>query len=152
MPRHLLSARQVQTARRDLPDGDGLILRVKPNGASWTLRYTSPSGRRREFGLGRVVRDSLEAAGASLRRAQQRAEEARALLDSGLDPIGEKHAKRAKVREAETQRRADANRERTTLARVARVSRARRRAQAHADSRRQRQGSSTNSVCSANMD
>jgi len=34
MPRHLLSARQVQTARVDLPDGDGLILRVKPNGAS----------------------------------------------------------------------------------------------------------------------
>jgi hypothetical protein len=62
MPRHVLSARQVQTARRDLSDGGGLILRVKPNGASWTLRYTSPSGRRREFGLGRVVRDSLEAA------------------------------------------------------------------------------------------
>jgi Arm DNA-binding domain len=65
-------------------DGDGLILRVKPNGASWTLRYTSPSGRRREFGLGRVVRDSLEAAGASLKRARQRAEKARALLESGL--------------------------------------------------------------------
>jgi len=121
MPRHLLSARQVQTASADLPDGDGLILRVKPNGASWTLRYTSPSGRRREFGLGKVVRHSLEAAGASLTRARQCAEEARALLDSGIDPIGEKRAKREKIHQAEVQRRAEAKRERTTLARVARA-------------------------------
>jgi hypothetical protein len=54
MPRYLLSARQVQTARGDLPDGDGLILRLGANGASWTLRFTSPSGKRWEFGLGRV--------------------------------------------------------------------------------------------------
>jgi len=121
MPRHLLSARQVQTACADLADGDGLILRVKPNGASWTLRYTSSSGRRREFGLGKAIRDSLEAAGASLKRARQRAEEARTPLDRGLDPVDEKHAKRRKAHEVETQRRAEAKRERITLARVARA-------------------------------
>lgn len=65
-----------KTARGDLLDGDGLVLRIGPNKASWVLRYTSPSGRRREFGLGKVVRDSLEAAGASLKRARQRAEDA----------------------------------------------------------------------------
>ena len=70
MPRHLLYPRRVQTARGDLPDGDGLVLRIGTNKAAWVLRYTSPSGRRREFGLGKVERDSLEAAGASLKRAR----------------------------------------------------------------------------------
>ena len=51
MARHLLKARQVQTASAgDLIDGDGLILRVKAKTASWVLRYTGPSGRRRELG------------------------------------------------------------------------------------------------------
>lgn len=121
MPKHLLSARQVQTARVDLADGDRLTLRVEGKNACWTLRYTSPNGRRREFGLGAADRGSLEAAGASLTRARKRAEEVRGLLDSGRDPIEEKQAKRRQARQAEAHSRAEAERERATLARVARA-------------------------------
>jgi hypothetical protein len=77
--KHLLSARQVQTASvGELRDGAGLILRVKAKSASWIFRFTAPSGRRRELGLGSADRASLEAAGASLKRARKKANEARA--------------------------------------------------------------------------
>jgi len=75
--KHLLSARQVQTAPvGDLYDGAGLILRVKAKSASWIFRFTAPSGRRRELGLGSADRASLEAAGTSLKRARKNADEA----------------------------------------------------------------------------
>jgi Arm DNA-binding domain len=78
MARHLLSARQVQVAREgDTFDGDGLILRVRDGRAAWVLRYTAPTGKRRELGLGGADRASIEEAGASLTRARKAADEAR---------------------------------------------------------------------------
>jgi hypothetical protein len=53
MPLHVLSPREVQAAGSgDHADGGGLFLRVKESNANWLLRYTSPSGRRRDMGLG----------------------------------------------------------------------------------------------------
>lgn len=50
---HLLTVREVQTAPEgDHTDGGGLMLRVRGDSASWVLRYTAISGRRREMGLG----------------------------------------------------------------------------------------------------
>ncbi len=124
MARHLLSARQVQAAGvGELHDGSGLILRVKAKTASWVFRFTAPSGRRRELGLGSADRTSLEAAGASLRRARKKADEARERLDRNppIDPIDAKAAERQKARKAEAERKATAKRERTTLCRVARA-------------------------------
>jgi hypothetical protein len=68
-------------------NGDGLYLRVKSGGklqdttASGVFRYTAPSGKRREFGMGATDRSSQQAAGASLTRAREKAEDARKLLD-----------------------------------------------------------------------
>src|SRR5258708_32142517 len=92
MARHLLSARQVQVARKgDNIDGDGLILRVKETSASWVFRYTAPNSRkRRELGLGAADRTSIEAAGASLKHARQRAEEARGQVERSVDPIDDR--------------------------------------------------------------
>ena len=48
----LLTTRQVVNAiEGDLADGGGLVLRVAGERASWVLRYTAPSGKRREMGL-----------------------------------------------------------------------------------------------------
>jgi hypothetical protein len=50
---HLLTTKQVQhAAEGDHSDGGGLLLRVRGESCSWVLRYTSPTGRRREMGLG----------------------------------------------------------------------------------------------------
>jgi hypothetical protein len=80
VPKHMLSARQVQGARRrqgDTHDGEGLILRVQKKAASWPLQYRVASGKRREPGLGAVDRSSIQAAGASLTGARELADEAR---------------------------------------------------------------------------
>jgi len=100
-----------------------VILRVKAKGASWVFRFTAPSGRRRELGLGSADRASLEAAGASLKRARKKADEARDLLDRKppVDPIDAKAAERRAARKVEAERKAAAKRERTTLCRVARA-------------------------------
>jgi integrase len=65
----------------------------------------------------------LEAAGASLKRARKKADEARDLLDRKppVDPIDAKAAERQAARRAEAERKAAARRERTTLCRVARA-------------------------------
>ena len=106
MARHLLNARRVQAAGEgDHSDGDGLYLRVKSGGklkdttASWVFRYTAPSGKRREFGLGATDRSSQQAAGASLTRAREKAEDARKLLDEKppRDPIDVKAAQQARL-------------------------------------------------------
>jgi integrase len=95
MAKHLLSARQIQVAREgDTFDGDGLILRVRDKRASWVLRYTASGGKRRELGLGAADRRSMEAAGASLTRARKAADEARAQLDRGIDPIEARRSER----------------------------------------------------------
>jgi hypothetical protein len=88
MPRNLLSARQVQTAGDgDHADGDGLMLRVKGGRASWVFRFTSPSGKRREQGLGVAVRNNVTEAGKSLTVARDLAERSRGLLRDRIDPI-----------------------------------------------------------------
>ena len=100
--RYLLSARQVQTAGiGDLCDGAGLVLRVQANSAAWVFRFTSPTGKRRELGLGAAVRNSIADAGQSLTDARDAADAARKLLRDGRDPIDVKAAGREAVRKAE---------------------------------------------------
>jgi integrase len=130
MARHLLSARQVQAAGEgDHSDGDGLYLRVKSGGklkdttASWVFRYTAPSGKRREFGLGATDRSSQQVAGASLTRAREKAEDARKLLDEKppRDPIDVKAAEREEARRKEADARAEKKSATTTLRKFARA-------------------------------
>jgi hypothetical protein len=120
--RYLLSARQVQTAGAgDLCDGGGLVLRVQANSAAWVFRFTSPSGKRHELGLGAAVRNSIADAGKSLTDARDAADAARKLLRDGRDPIDVKVAGRDAARKVQADKKASAKRERTTLARVART-------------------------------
>jgi integrase len=119
---HVLSAREVLAAGEgDHADGGGVYLRVKGVYASWILRYTSPSGRRREFGLGSADRTSLEAAGAALKRARKRAYEAQELLDDGKDPVDERKAKRVAETARDAQAQAERKAETATLRRYART-------------------------------
>lgn len=112
---HLLSAVELP----NLPDGKhadgaGLFLIVRGTGRAWVLRYTSPDGRRREFGLG-----SLDKVG--LKRARLDAAEVRVKVGRGIDPVDEKQAARAAgaaERAAKAQAQAT---ERATLRRVVRA-------------------------------
>ncbi len=120
MPLHLLSPREVQVAGLgDHGDGGGLFLRIKRSGASWVLRYTSPAGRRRDMGLGVAHRDTMPAAGESLRLAREKAKRGRDELAAGRDPIDAKRA----ARQADAEKRAGAKAQRKaehlTLARAA---------------------------------
>jgi integrase len=118
----LLSVREVQTASDgDHPDGGGLLIRVRGDSSSWVLRYTSPSGRRREMGLGIARRASASQAGESLTAARKLARDARDLLLTGLDPIDERDRKRAAARQAEAETKVQKVREKLTLARAARA-------------------------------
>lgn len=118
---HLLTAKQVQHAGDgDHSDGGGLLLRVRGESASWVFRYTSPSGRRREMGLGIAHRGSPGQAGDALTGARDAAHKARELLRSGSDPLEAKTARREATRQAEDARKATKAREHWTLARCAR--------------------------------
>jgi integrase len=119
---HLLSALEVLHAGEgDFNDGGGLSLRVRAGAsASWVLRFTSPSGRRREMGLGIANRDTQKLAGASLQLARDLAAVARGDLKHGIDPIDARDAKRAESRANIERKKAEQARERRTLARVAR--------------------------------
>ncbi len=103
----------------DMNDGGRLILRVGVAGTSWCLRYTAPTGKRREMGLGLVIRDSLALAGESLATAREKARKARDLLDNGIDPLAAREADKQAERDADAARKADADREHWTLARCA---------------------------------
>jgi integrase len=119
---HLLSTREVQTAKDgDHSDGGGLMLRVRGDSSSWVLRFTAPSGRRREMGLGVAHRGSAAQAGESLTTARRLAHEARELVRRGIDPIGEREQRRSAAREAEAGRKRAQADEQRTLARVARA-------------------------------
>lgn len=112
----MLSARQVQVARAgDTHDGEGLILRVQGNGASWVFRYRVASGKRRELGLGAADRSSIEAAGASLTDARELADEARSRLKRGIDPIDARRVERKAEWEAAMKARGQAVAAATTL-------------------------------------
>lgn len=119
---HLLSVHEVQTANSgDHSDGGGLVLRIGESSAAWVLRFTSPSGRRREMGLGAADRNNAVVAGKSLTAAREAAHSARALLLQGVDPIDERDARRAALRDAEAAKKAGAKRDALTLARAARA-------------------------------
>ncbi|MBP8306387.1 MAG: tyrosine-type recombinase/integrase [Burkholderiaceae bacterium] len=118
---HLLSARKVQTARDgDHFDGDGLTLHIEGSNGSWLWKYTSPTGRRPEMGLGKVKRNTLAEAGKSLTDARDMVAAGRRLLRDGIDPIEHRDAKRAELRQVEQAKKAEVKRAATTLARVAR--------------------------------
>jgi integrase len=118
---HLLTVREVQTAPEgDHSDGGGLLLRVRGDSASWVLRYTATSGRRREMGLGVARRNNSAQTGDSLTTARKLAHEARDLLQRGGDPIDERDSKRDSARLAEAAQKAEKTREQMTLARAAR--------------------------------
>ncbi len=119
---HLLSTREVQAAKEgDHGDGGGLMLRIRGDSAAWVLRFTAPSGKRREMGLGIVHRGSAAHAGDSLTNARRLAHEARDLLQRGVDPIEEREQRRAAAREAEQAKKQARTDEQRTLARVARA-------------------------------
>lgn len=118
---HQLSVREVQAAGEgDHADGGGLLLRVRGESASWVLRYTAASGRRREMGLGIARRGSAAQAGDALTLARRLAHEARELLQRGVDPIDERDQRRDAAREAEQAQKAARARDHMTLARAAR--------------------------------
>lgn len=118
---HLLTTKQVQHADDgDHSDGGGLLARVRGESAAWVFRYTSPSGRRREMGLGVILRGSPKQAADSLTGARDTAHKARELLRQGVDPIDHRDAGKAKAREVEHRAKAEKARERWTLARCAR--------------------------------
>jgi len=104
----------------DHNDGGGLVLRIVAGSGSWSFRYTSPAGKRREIGLGKLARNSQAAAGESLKAARKAAEDARRLLQQGVDPIEQRQARREQAQQAQQAAKAEAARERATLARVAR--------------------------------
>lgn len=118
---HLLTARQIQAAKDgDHTDGGGLLLRVRGDSAAWVFRYTSPSGRRREMGLGVALRGSSAQAGETVTAARRLAAEARDQLQRGQDPIETRNAKRAASAEAERATKVAKQLDRWTLARCAR--------------------------------
>ena len=122
MARNLLTARAVQAARDgDHSDGDGLMLRVNGDRASWVYRFTSPSGKRREQGLGVAVRNNITEAGKSLTVARELAERSRGLLRDRIDPIDHDRAEREKAKREEEAKKVAEQAERHTLARVARA-------------------------------
>ena len=83
--RNALTVKTITSSRAaKLRDGGGLWLVTKGSGRYWIFQY-SYGGKRREMGLG-----PLHTVG--LAEARQKAEEARALLRSGIDPIGARQA------------------------------------------------------------
>ena len=71
---------KAREAKYTLAGGRGLTLLVMPDGSKyWRLRYRF-GGKRRVIGLGKPYPDT------TLKRAQARAAEFRALIDAGIDP------------------------------------------------------------------
>lgn len=118
---HVLTAREVMTLADGYhSDGGGLLLSVRGDYRSWVYRFTAPSGRRREMGLGPAQLASAKAAGESLRLARDLAQEARELVRRGVDPIDERDRRRGEAREAEQAKKVEQQRQALTLARAAR--------------------------------
>ncbi len=115
-------ARILEVGNGDHSDGNGLVLRVSANAASWVFRYTSPvhTARRREIGLGAACRIDREQAESAARNARALALEFAAAVIKGIDPKDARDSEKA-TRQAEalkqTQQKA---RERRTLGRAIR--------------------------------
>lgn len=119
---NLLSVREVQTlGEGNHSDGGGLTLRVINGSASWVLRYTSPTGKRREMGLGVAARNNAMSAGQSLRYARDLAHSARVKIQDGIDPIDDRSRVREQARIEAADRKAQTKREALTLARACRA-------------------------------
>ena len=115
------SALQLKHAKPGvLYDGGGLEFHVAATCVRAVLRFTPSAGQRRAMGLGSLDRSSIQATGRSLADVRRRAQEARSLLERGIDPIEERKSQRSAVKRAEAERKAEALREKVTLARVAR--------------------------------
>ena len=122
---HRLSVTEIRQAKADVNDGGGLVLRInREGGAAWVLRFTSPSGQRREMGLGVCARQSAKLAGDSVADVRKLAAELRAMLDRGVDPLAARQAQRTELAARTAREKAmDATRrdvEHWTLARCAR--------------------------------
>lgn len=118
---HLLTVRGLQAAKDgDHSDGGGLLVRVRGESCSWVFRFTAPTGRRREMGLGVVRRGNPQEAGASITAARDAAHKARELLRQGVDPIAARDGAREAAKVAEQVQKAERAREHWTLARAAR--------------------------------
>ena len=80
---------------RLLPDGDGLYLRIGPNGTkSWILRFQrGPRAHRKGYDMGLGPYPLI-----SLADARDRAENARRQLLDGINPVEERKAKRIATR------------------------------------------------------
>ena len=93
MPRHQLSDLQIRRARptskaRKLFDGGGLFVLVHPNGSRyWRLKYRH-AGKERLLALGVYPQVGLS-------EARERADEAKRLVASGVDPVRDRRARRA---------------------------------------------------------
>ncbi|HUL64878.1 MAG TPA: integrase arm-type DNA-binding domain-containing protein [Burkholderiaceae bacterium] len=119
---HHLTAIAVQKAGEgDYSDGGGLILRVRGTAASWVFRFTNPARKRREMGLGVAHRNSIQAAGESIKSARKRAQDARKRLDEGFDPIEVRDGESAEKKATDEARKKAKLAEGATLARVARA-------------------------------
>lgn len=103
-----------------MPDGGGLILRVSEASSVWVFRYTAPSGKRREMGLGVAHRSKAAQAGQSITGARDQAATARALLQQGIDPIDERARLKEDAKKAACDERDKRAVEAVTLARAAR--------------------------------
>jgi integrase len=118
---HLLSAREVMAAGDGYhSDGGGLLLAVRGQSRNWVYRFTSPSGRRREMGLGPAPCATLKMAGENLTLTRDAAHEAREMVRRGRDPIDERERAREAARAEEAARKAEKARQALTLARAAR--------------------------------
>src|SRR5688500_8674065 len=88
-------------AKRDgmhaVGDPPGTYLCVSGEARSWILRYSSPSGQRRDFGLGSYSDYTLA-------EARDRAREARKLVHARIDPIEAKRAGRDAAKAAQARR------------------------------------------------
>lgn len=119
---NMLSVREVQTAGEgDHNDGGGLLLRVRGNSCTWEFRYTASSGKRREMGLGIAYRNNPTIAGQSITNARDRAQDARAQLQKGVDPIDTRASQHQVTKAAAHAAKVAAQRDHLTLARAARA-------------------------------
>jgi integrase len=84
------------------------------------LRYTSPTGRRREIGIGAAHRSTLAQAGSTLTAAREQAQAARDLLRRKVDPMDDRERRRQEAAAADAAARQEAQRDYWTLARAAR--------------------------------
>lgn len=118
---HLLTVNQVHAVGEgDHSDGGGLLLRVRGGSAPWVFRFTAPAGRRREMGLGAVIRANSSITGDSVTTARKQAHAAGELLAQGVDPIKARDERREAAKLAEQAKKAEQARKHWTLARCTR--------------------------------